>query len=103
MDLLSKINYENTSELEQASKHIGEIIISSQLPNSLVREIVKFYENLEIKENKYFKNSGSFLKTSIAKVKSLYKSPLVAVRSSATAEDLPTASLCRTTRHLSQC
>ncbi|MFA6016487.1 MAG: phosphoenolpyruvate synthase [Patescibacteria group bacterium] len=92
MSLLTNLNYENSHELEMASKHIGEIIISSDLPKNLVKEIVSFYENLEIKENKYFKNSGSFLKTGISKVKSLYQSPLVAVRSSATAEDLPTAS-----------
>lgn len=92
MSLLAKINYENSHELEQASKHIGEIIISSDLPKSLVKEIVKYYENLEIKESKYFKNNGSFLKTGLSKVKSLYQQPLVAVRSSATAEDLPTAS-----------
>ena len=92
MSLLAKLNYENSHELEQASKHIGEIIISSELPKSLVREIVNFYDNLEIKENKYFKNNGSFLKSSLSKVKSLYYAPLVAVRSSATAEDLPTAS-----------
>ncbi|EKE14239.1 MAG: hypothetical protein ACD_12C00613G0006 [uncultured bacterium] len=92
MSLLSNLNYENSHELEQASKHIGEIIISSDLPKDLVKEIISFYENLEIKENKYFKNNGSLLKTGISKIKSLYKSPLVAVRSSATAEDLPTAS-----------
>lgn len=92
MSLLSKLNYENSHELEQASKHIEEIIISSELPKNLVKEIVSFYDNLEIKENKYFKNSGSILKTGLSKIKSLYKSPLVAVRSSATAEDLPTAS-----------
>ena len=92
MSLLAKLNYENSHELEQASKHIEEIIISSELPKSLVREIINFYDNLEIKENKYFKNNGSFLKSSFSKVKSLYQAPLVAVRSSATAEDLPTAS-----------
>ncbi|MDO9027770.1 MAG: phosphoenolpyruvate synthase, partial [Candidatus Roizmanbacteria bacterium] len=92
LSLLSKLNYENTNELAQASKHIEEIIISSTLPNNLVKEIVKFYDNLEIKENKYFKNNSSFLKTSLSKVKSLYQTSLVAVRSSATAEDLPTAS-----------
>ncbi|MEK7598063.1 MAG: phosphoenolpyruvate synthase [Patescibacteria group bacterium] len=92
MSLLSKLNYENSHELEQASKHIGKIIIASELPKSLVKEIVNFYDNLEIKENKYFKNSGSVLKTGISKIKSLYQAPLVAVRSSATAEDLPTAS-----------
>ena len=92
MNILSKLNYENSHELAQASKHIGEIIISSTLPPNLVKEIVRFYDNLEIKENKYYKNDSSFLKTSLSKIKSLYKTPLVAVRSSATAEDLPTAS-----------
>lgn len=92
MSLLSKLNYENSHELEQASKHIGEIIISSELPKNLVKEIITFYDDLEIKENKYFKNTGSLLKAGISKVKSLYQPPLVAVRSSATAEDLPTAS-----------
>jgi pyruvate,water dikinase len=66
--------------------------MSSSLPPNLVKEIVRFYDNLEIKENKYYKNDSSILKTSLSKIKSLYKTPLVAVRSSATAEDLPTAS-----------
>lgn len=92
LNILSKLNYENSHELAQASKHIGEIIMSSSLPPNLVKEIVRFYDNLEIKENKYYKNDSSFLKTSLSKIKSLYKTPLVAVRSSATAEDLPTAS-----------
>jgi len=92
MSLLSKLNYENSHELQQASKHIGEIIIASELPKDLVKEIINFYDNLEIKENKYFKNNGSLLKVGISKIKSLYRTPLVAVRSSATAEDLPTAS-----------
>ncbi len=92
LSLLSKLNYENSHELEQASKHIGEIIIASDLPKDLVKQIINYYDNLEIKENKYFKNDGSMLKAGISKVKSLYSAPLVAVRSSATAEDLPTAS-----------
>jgi pyruvate,water dikinase len=92
MSLLSKMNYENSEELNQASKHIGEIIIASELPKSLVKEIINYYDNLEIKENKYFNNNSSFLKSSLSKVKALYQAPLVAVRSSATAEDLPTAS-----------
>lgn len=92
MSLLSEMNYENSEELNQASKHIGEIIIASELPKNLVKEIINFYDNLEIKENKYFNNNSSFLKSSLSKVKALYHAPLVAVRSSATAEDLPTAS-----------
>lgn len=92
ISLLSKLNYENSHELQQASKHIGEIIIASELPKSLVKEIINYYDNLEIKENKYFHSNGSLLKSSLSKIKSLYHYPLVAVRSSATAEDLPTAS-----------
>jgi pyruvate, water dikinase len=92
MSLLSKLNYENSEELNQASKHIGEIIIASELPKSLVKQIISFYENLEIKESKYFTNHSSVFKSSVSKVKGLYKLPLVAIRSSATAEDLPTAS-----------
>lgn len=92
MSLLSKINCENSEELNQASKHIGEMIIASELPKNLVREIISFYDNLEIKENKYFNSNSSILKSGLSKIKSLYKVPLVAVRSSATAEDLPTAS-----------
>ena len=92
MSLLEKLNYENSHELEQASKLIGEIIIASELPKDLVKEIINFYDNLEIKENKYFKNNQSILKAGFSKIKSLYRTPLVAVRSSATAEDLPTAS-----------
>ena len=62
MSLLEKLNYENSHELEQASKLIGEIIIASELPKDLVKEIINFYDNLEIKENKYFKNNQSILK-----------------------------------------
>ncbi|NCO98571.1 hypothetical protein GW864_05435, partial [bacterium] len=75
MALLEKLNYENSQELAQASKHIGEIIIASELPKNLSKQIVTFYENLEIKENKYFKNNGSFLKTGLSRIKSLYRSP----------------------------
>ena len=92
MSLLSKINCENSEELNQASKHIGEMIIASELPKNLVKEIISFYDNLEIKENKFFNSDVSLLKSGLSKIKSLYKAPLVAVRSSATAEDLPTAS-----------
>ncbi len=92
LSLLEKLNFENTHELSEASKHIGEIIIASDLPESLVKDIIKYYENLELKESKYLFNNGSLLKTGLSRVKSLYKSPIVAVRSSATAEDLPTAS-----------
>jgi pyruvate,water dikinase len=89
---LENINYENAAELHQASKHIGKIIMESTIPDSLVNEILTYYDNLQAKEDAYLKKDTHLLKKALHRVKHLYNPPLVAVRSSATAEDLPTAS-----------
>ncbi|MDD4251420.1 MAG: PEP/pyruvate-binding domain-containing protein, partial [Candidatus ainarchaeum sp.] len=70
---IDNIDVENTQELETKSKEIRELILKSQMPLEIKSEIVNSYEKLNTKEN-----NGS--------------STLVAVRSSATAEDLPEAS-----------
>ncbi|OGK14648.1 hypothetical protein A3C98_03870 [Candidatus Roizmanbacteria bacterium RIFCSPHIGHO2_02_FULL_37_15] len=90
-DVLSLINFDNPSELQQASTHIKELVLKAEIPNTLVHNIINYYEHLNIREQKYFK-VNSTLKESILTVKQLYREPVVAVRSSATAEDLPTAS-----------
>lgn len=69
-NILKVTNAQNPEELTAASQKIQKLIISGKVPPELGREIVKAYQNL-----------SGFLKTA-----------LVAVRSSATAEDLPTAS-----------
>jgi len=89
---LKALNHENSSELQQASKHIQNIIMEANVPNSLVNEVLAFYDNLVLKEDSYLKKNDHFLKKTLKRVKHLYDPPLVAVRSSATAEDLPTAS-----------
>ena len=89
---LKNLNYENPNELKQASSTIKKLIIDSTLPSVMVKDIVEHYENLTEKENKYFNKGHGVLGKSIDKVKNLYKPPNVAVRSSATAEDLPGAS-----------
>ncbi|OGY29122.1 MAG: phosphoenolpyruvate synthase [Candidatus Woykebacteria bacterium RIFCSPHIGHO2_12_FULL_43_10] len=68
-DFLNKLDPENTKMLSEASSLIKKLIVSSTMPQDLVEEIVKSYQKL---------GSGKDL--------------LVAVRSSATAEDLPGAS-----------
>lgn len=71
-NILSSTNIENSDELQSASKRIKKIIIDSPIPDNIAVDIMKSYLKL-----------GSFWGL---------KQPFVAVRSSATAEDLPDAS-----------
>ncbi len=68
--LLGTINFNNQDSLQQVSKHIKKLIIDAEIDQDLIDEIFRSYRRL-----------GDTL-----------KDPLVAVRSSATAEDLPGAS-----------
>jgi len=90
--ILSIVNYDNPTEIEQASDHITDIIMKSEMPKALANEIVEHYEELNEKEKEYLEKKSSVLDHTLAKIKGLYEEPPVAVRSSATAEDLPDAS-----------
>jgi pyruvate,water dikinase len=68
---LHNLDVANSKNLEQASVKVKNLIISSPIPKEIAQEIFKAYFHLE---------------------HTLLGHPLVAVRSSATAEDLPTAS-----------
>ena len=63
---LKKLDIEKTEELEKESKRIRDLILAFEMPDDVKKEIVENYKKL--------------------------KEKFVAVRSSATAEDLPTAS-----------
>lgn len=91
-DILSVVNSDNPTELHQASAHVQELILHSDMPKELGKEIVHHYDNLAAKENSYFKSRLSTFEKALYVTKHLYNQPLVAIRSSATAEDLPTAS-----------
>ena len=69
-DILAGVDVNKPDELQEVSKKVERVISSGEIPNELAAEIIKNYKKL----------SGMF------------KSALVAVRSSATAEDLPGAS-----------
>lgn len=86
------LNYENSEELRQVSQHIKTLITNADIPKTIVKEIIKYYDQLILKEEYFYSLQKSILKKGLSKIKSLYKTPLVAVRSSATAEDLPGAS-----------
>ena len=69
-EYLNKTNKNDPQSYLEASSKIKKIIIGSEIPKDISLEIIKAY----------------------LKLGGLFKNPLVAVRSSATAEDLPTAS-----------
>jgi pyruvate,water dikinase len=68
--LLGTANMENSDSLNQVSKHIQKVIMDGEMSPQLRKEILVAYKHLG----------------------GVFKDALVAVRSSATAEDLPTAS-----------
>ncbi|MEI6039868.1 MAG: phosphoenolpyruvate synthase [Candidatus Berkelbacteria bacterium] len=70
-NLLKKLDPENSKKLHEVALKIQKLILSKPVPAALGKEITKAYQEL------YLKGSGNIF---------------VAVRSSATAEDLPTAS-----------
>lgn len=90
-NLLSIVNFNNPKELTDISIAIKRLIYAGEVPKDLIKEITDHYENLTIRENKIVhKKEG--VKQTINRIRSMYQPPLVAVRSSATAEDLPGAS-----------
>jgi len=90
--ILDIVNYENSDEIDQAAEHIRDIIMKADVQPKLSEEILNYYEDLNSKEQEYLTKKTNFLSHAYQKVKSLYDEPVVAVRSSATAEDLPDAS-----------
>lgn len=68
--LLKDLDIENTKKLDQAAKKIQGLILHADIPDDFVKQVFTLYRHL----------------------KPGVKAPLVAVRSSATAEDLPDAS-----------
>ena len=72
IEILKKTNVDNTAELKKASDEIRKLIVEQEVPEEVERLITDFYKELSKKYNK--------------------EEEFVAVRSSATAEDLPSAS-----------
>lgn len=91
--IIKTINYEDPSQLHLASKNIRELIDKTQFPKELELKIIYYYDQLLEKEEELIKkNKLSLFKKINVRLKSLYRQPYLAVRSSATAEDLPSAS-----------
>ncbi len=93
-DYISLLDHKNPKNLQQTSENIKKVILTATIPHDLAREIMLAYANLAAKSSqksppKADQPRAEKIKT---KLSSMLKLPLVAIRSSATAEDLPTAS-----------
>ncbi|HHI04301.1 MAG TPA: phosphoenolpyruvate synthase [Candidatus Woesearchaeota archaeon] len=80
--ILSGLNVENNEELQNKANEVQKLIIATEIPNGIKEDIIDAYESMGISDEK---TDASNL---VEKTQDLF----VAVRSSATAEDLPEAS-----------
>lgn len=84
---LSIVNFNNKTEIEQASEHIQDIIRKAKISKDLVFAISEYYEGLLSKEKHYFEKRFSFVDKAFFSIKNIYENPAVAVRSSSAFED----------------
>lgn len=86
--MLNKLEVESTAELEQVAREIQEMIVNSEMPEDMEKEILESYETLSAGETD-LAIAGEIAKEILKKG---YEPIFVAVRSSATAEDSERAS-----------
>ena len=86
-EMLKKINYEDTDQLTKITREIRDMIEKSAFPKEMEEDILEAYESLGAAEDKDVKDKPAhhILKKPMAAI-------FVAVRSSATTEDLAEAS-----------
>jgi len=84
IELLKKIDYENTEQLDKITKEIRELIVNAELPKEMQEEIIESYNLLGTPSDTLEESALDILENS--------EPIFVAVRSSATAEDLANAS-----------
>jgi pyruvate,water dikinase len=85
-ELLSRIEYEDTSQLNKIAQEIRVLIESAEIPKEMQEEIFDAYENLDTKDSQ---KSGE---SALDILRKSGEPIFVAVRSSATTEDLADAS-----------
>ena len=83
--LLSRIDYENTQDLDEVTTEIRHFIVSADFPKEMESEILDAYESLSTDEKLQEASAYNLVRGGVEPV-------FVAVRSSATTEDLAEAS-----------
>lgn len=87
-EILGGLDLEDTVALQGASKKLRELIENSKLPKELEDDIIEAYDILDVDKKEISKAGGGALEI----LKTGHEPPFVAVRSSATTEDLADAS-----------
>jgi len=87
MEKLSKVDINNTQELQAISLEIQDLILETEMLDDIKKEIIEAYDNLNVDSELH-----GVSKNALSIIKAGRDLPFVAVRSSATAEDLPSIS-----------
>ena len=85
--IIKSIDVNNTQQLEDNAREVRQIIEKAEMPEDLEQEIIEAYENLTVD-----KAVLDEARADVLKILKMTEPPFVAVRSSATTEDLKTAS-----------
>lgn len=86
--LLDNLDVEDSATLQKTAKEVQDTILAADMPNDVKEEIMEAYDNLNIN----YDSLKNVSKAALEILKSGRDLPYVAVRSSATAEDIPEAS-----------
>ncbi|MBI4447965.1 hypothetical protein HY643_03215 [Candidatus Woesearchaeota archaeon] len=86
--VLKNLDVDSNEALQGAAKKVQEIILQTKMPEGLMEEIAEAYDAMNISED-VLKGAN---KQTLSLIRSGREPPFVAVRSSATAEDLPSIS-----------
>lgn len=89
-EILKEVDHDDPKKLEKGGKAIRTLILKETMPRDLAEMITKAYAQIVSKQNTIFKQMK--IDDGHKTTSSEESQPLVAVRSSATAEDLPDAS-----------
>ena len=84
-EILENLDVDDNRALQSAAKQVRTIIRTEKIPDDIASEIINFYEKMYKSKYEVPESVGSLVNSSRIP-------PFVAVRSSATAEDLPEAS-----------
>jgi pyruvate,water dikinase len=92
-EIIERTNVDDTNELEDNARKIRTLIVNSEMPDDMETEILEAYEILSTDfSNKRVLEPSKISKSALDILKTSYEPVFVAVRSSATAEDLAAAS-----------
>ncbi|MBI4100195.1 phosphoenolpyruvate synthase [Candidatus Microgenomates bacterium] len=86
-EILKNLKISDPTALNQASQRAKKLILSGKIPPEVSSKITDYYSQLA-----YYDAPVYHRESKLKKITTALKEPLVAIRSSATAEDLPTAS-----------